>query len=70
MVHSTGWALLSQSPLQELFAVPIRNIRAVLHCQLFTIKPENSLQLHFEPVSTNLFCSPAVRMEKFKIACP
>ena len=45
---------LNQSPLQELFPVPIRNKIAVLFGNLFTIKPEIPSQTHFESVGANL----------------
>jgi len=69
IVHIKLWFLLTQSPFQELFPVPIRNIMALIFDQFLKIKKTgSSTQKHFESVSANLdLLSLAVRLEKLKI---
>ena len=68
-VHIKLWALLNQSPFQEMFPFPIRNIRALLYGQLGTIKTESPSPTHFESVGANLdLHTHTVYIEKFKMA--
>ena len=62
-------ALLNQSPFQEMFPFPIRNIRALLYGQLGTInKKESPSPTHFVSVGANLdLHTHVVLIEKFKI---
>jgi hypothetical protein len=39
--------LLNQSPFQELYPVAIRNIRAAVYSQLFTVKTRKPLATKF-----------------------